>query len=570
MMLKGVNQMNSKYDKILYCVYFGIFLILWLLLFWKCKFGFPLDESFYVLFCYRFINGDIPVLHEWNPTQFFTIWIYPFAWIYYKVFGSSEQIILAFRYLFSFVWGITTLFFFYRLRKISFVGAAFSSLVFFVFIPYGEMALYYNTIGLITIISALVIILTAERKKQLQYLISGSLFAVAVTCCPFLFSLYLLLILAVFVSLIKKQKGLFQLFCYLTAGAVPVIIIVYLFYIVPSSFGDVLNGLKHLIADRDHQFTYLGKFSGFFISIYNSNPVVLLVSLIVLATIIVAKRRKTNEIRVIGLFVVCVSVIMLYVIYLKTIDYNTAFFVNRYSFPPIFVGLYCGMLAEEKMARKMFYNMYIPGLIYMFCINISSNVVFEAAMIPSVICTMTSFFLVHSFWKENPVFNDKKLNNNLGKTLISFVFIICFSVGLYALVSYAYINGKMNKLNVKIERGPYKGIYCSQTIRNTYYKLVQDLEPIRNSKSKKVLLLTNFWYYLDIDKKPSCSSCFYLTVDDLFLDQQEEYYQLYPQFIPEVIYVGHNHTDLLERVKSYGYSGEQTELGAYILYRQKS
>lgn len=561
--------MRNKRETTKYVIYLLAFLTLWIVLFWKCKFGFPLDENFYILFCYRFINGDIPVLHEWNPTQFFVIWIYPFAWVYYKLVGSSEHIILVFRYIFFFVWGISALFFFYRLRKISFFGAAVSSLIFMVFVPYGEMALYYNTIGLISFTSALVIIITAEKKKYLQYMVSGFMFAVAVTCCPFLFSLYVMLIIAVLVYLTKKQRELFRLFCCITVGAIPVIILVYWFYIVPSSLGEVINGLKYLIADRDHQFTYYEKFTGFFKNIYESNPVVLLVTLTVFISMLIALKKKTKKTRIIGFLAVCVSVMLLYVTYLVTIDYTTAFFPNRYSFPPVFVGLYCGMLTEKKTTRKLFYNMYVPGLIYVFCINISSNVVFEASMIPSVICTMATCFLMLSFWKDNIVSLNKGLLNIAGKIICSLVMILCFSIGLYAMITYTYCNGKTLKLKVEIKQGPYKGLVCSQSIQNAYNKVVQDLEPIKNSDSENVLLLTGFWYYLDVNKKPSCSSCFYHTVDDALLDQLEQYYDLYPQFIPDIVYIQDIHKDLLDRVIAYGYQSEETKTGSYILYRKK-
>ena len=562
--------MDRKHNRIIYCLYFGAFLILWVLLFWKCRYGFPLDENFYILFCYRFMKGDIPVLHEWNPTQFFVIWLYPFVWLYFKIIGSSEHIILVFRYLFTFIWGISALLLFYRLRKISFVGAAFSSLIFLVFVPYGEMALYYNTIGLIAYSLALVIILTAERKKCLQYAFSGFLFAVAVTCCPFLFSLYVILLCSVPIALIKKKKGILRLFCCITVGAIPAIIAVYRFYVIPSSLGEVVNGLKYLMADRQHQFSYLEKIVGFFKGIYDSANTVLFVVLIMIAALLLSALKKSKESKILGLIIVCISIGILYIEYcekLRLPDFN---FANCFAFPPVFIGLYCGILIDNSVAKKIFYNMFIPGLIYMFCINISSNVGFEATVIPAVICNMASCFLFVLFLEEISGSRNMELCKKLSMIIGYCVFVLSFGMGLYCMSTYAYCNGRIKWLNAEIQKGTYNGIYSYESVRQMYYRKVEDLETIKNSDSKNVLLLADYWLYLDLEKKPSCSSCFYLAVDDVLLDQLEEYYQLYPQFIPDVIYVGHNHTDLLERVKSYGYSGEQTELGAYILYRQKS
>lgn len=560
--------MNNKRETTKYIIFFILFFALWIVLFWKCKFGFPLDESFYILFCYRFINGDIPVLHEWNPTQFFAIWIYPFVWAYYKIFKSSEQIILVFRYLFTFIWGISALFFFYRFRKISFWGAAAASLIFMVFVPYTEMALYYNTIGLISFTSALVIIITAEKKKNIQYAVSGFLFAVAVTCCPFLFSLYVILIFATIVSLIKKQKGLFHLFCCITAGAIPAIILVYWFYVMPSSLGEVLNGLQYLIADREHQFTYIDKFAGFFENIIYSSVVTILVVSIVLVALLVAIFKKTKKVKVICFLAVSISTIILEVSYIRNVVLSNEVLLSCFAFPPIFAGLYCGMLTKDKLSKRLFYNMYIPGLMYMFCINISSNVGFEASVIPSVICTMASCFIVSAFMKENAVSHENILLNRLGLSAFSFSVLLSLCAGIYVMSFLAFANGRIDKLNSKIERGPYKGIYCTQSVHNTYNKVVMDMEPIKNSNSEKVLLLAGYWYYLDVEKKPSSCSCLCPYIDDALLDQLEEYYSLYPQFIPDIIYLDYRNKDLLDRVKAYGYREEETALGSYILYRE--
>ena len=559
--------MMKKRETTKYIIFFVIFLAVWITLFWKCKFGFPLDESFYILLCYRFINGDIPVLHEWSPTQFFAIWLYPFVWAYYKIIGSSEQIILVFRYIFTSIWGISALFFFYRLRKISFWGAAAASLIFMVFVPYGEMALYYNTIGLISFTSALVIIITAEKKKNMQYAVSGFMFAVAVTCCPFLFSLYVMLVLACIVSLMKKQKGLLHLFCCITAGAIPAIILSYLFYIMPSSLGDVLNGLKYLIADREHQFTYMDKFVGFFENIIYSSVTILLVVSVVLVALLFAKLKKTKTVNIIGFLAVSLSVIILEVSYICKVVLSNAMWVSCFAFPPIFVGFYCGMLTKDKLSRKMFLNMYIPGLIYMFCINISSNVGLEASLIPSVICAMASCFMVSAFMKENVVSLENKLLNRLGLSAFSLNVLLSLGAGIYVMSCLAFANGRIAKLNSKIEQGPNKGIYCTQSVNNAYSKVVKDLEPVKNNDSEKVLLLTGYWYYLDVEKKPTGSSCWCPYIDDLLLDQYEEYYSLYPQLIPDVIYLDYRYKDLLDRVKAYGYWEEETSLGSYILYR---
>lgn len=556
--------MDKKHNRIIYCLYFGAFLILWILLFWKCRYGFPLDETFYVLFCYRFMNGDIPILHEWNPTQVSAVWLHPFVWLFYKFSGSSEQVIIAFRYLFTAVWGLSSLFLFFRLKKLSLPGSAAASLLFLIYVPYGQQALYYNTIGLITFTCAAAIIITAEKYKNIQYVIAGFLFAVAVTCCPFLLLLYTIFFVVAIVSLLRKNKELFKLFCFVTLGTIPAVIIFYCYYILPSSIKEFVGGLHYLMEDREHQFTYLGKVIGFFKSIINSSIAVKYVVLLIAAAILFALLKKTEKVRISGLIVTCVSVIALDAAYLM--ETGTSNF--SVMFTPLFVGLYCGLLTKDQTAKRVFRFMWLPGLIYMFCINISSTVGFDAVVIPGLICTFASCFLAVLFWKENTAKESKGKINKLAVFAVMGLFLLTLGSETFARSTFVCGAGRLDDLTAKIEQGPYKNLYCAPKTYERYSAIVRDLEPLKADSSKKVLLLTNYWFYLDINSKPTTSSCYFPFVDDIFLDQLEEYYQLYPQFVPDVIYVGHNHTDLLERVKSYGYSGEQTELGGYILYRK--
>ena len=555
--------MDLLKGKTKYFLFFGIFLLLWIFLFWKCRYGFPLDESFYILFCYRFMKGDLPVLHEWNPTQISALWLHPFVWVFYKIHDNSEQVLLTFRYIFTVIWGLSSLFLFIRLRKLSFTGAAVSSLIFLTFVPYGQLALYYNTFGLITVSSALVIVITAEKYKKVQYVIAGFLFAIAVTCCPFLLLLYFIFFVAAIVCAIKKNKELIVMFCCTTAGTIPAIIYFYIYYIAPSSLSEFIKGLPYLMADRQHQFTYAEKFIGFFKEIIVSSPLVLPMIFVALAALVYAILKKTKDARIGGFIAVCIAALILDISYLIKLDPTS----NCFVFTPVFVGLYCGILCKSDKARKLFLYMWLPGLIYMFCINISSEIGFEAIVIPAVISTMASCFLCCFFINENTS-DHKGLSKKLCTIAPSILALATIGIMMFGMGFYAFANGRVSTLTTKMEEGPNKGIYCSPEVYDSYATIVSDIEPLKDSKYENVLLLTTYWSYLDIEKKPALCSCFYPFIDDILLDQLEEYYELYPQFTPDVIYIAGKYSDLLPRVESYGYSGEETPNGGYILFRE--
>ncbi|MBR6961037.1 MAG: hypothetical protein IKH76_11225, partial [Clostridiales bacterium] len=65
-------------------IFIPSFLIILGMLLWKCRYGFPSDEALYLLVPMRFINGDIPLIHEWHPTQICYIWLQPVVALFLK------------------------------------------------------------------------------------------------------------------------------------------------------------------------------------------------------------------------------------------------------------------------------------------------------------------------------------------------------------------------------------------------------------------------------------------------------------------------------------------------------
>ena len=73
---RSTKMPTDRKKTIPYIIFFAVFAAISLLLFWKCRYGFPADEAMYIAIPFRFITGDIPVLHEWNPTQISYLWLH--------------------------------------------------------------------------------------------------------------------------------------------------------------------------------------------------------------------------------------------------------------------------------------------------------------------------------------------------------------------------------------------------------------------------------------------------------------------------------------------------------------
>ena len=57
---------------------------------------------------------------------------------------------------------------------------------------FGIMALSYNSMGILLLLSACVLVATADPKRRAAPLLAGLFFAGAVLCCPYLLLLYVL------------------------------------------------------------------------------------------------------------------------------------------------------------------------------------------------------------------------------------------------------------------------------------------------------------------------------------------------------------------------------------------
>ena len=85
-------------------------------LFYKCRYGYAvLDEAFYPTIGYRFSQGDAVLYEEWSNTQLYGVLMVPIIRAYIFVNGSTEGIYLFFRYLYTLIKIIFSIFVYFRL-----------------------------------------------------------------------------------------------------------------------------------------------------------------------------------------------------------------------------------------------------------------------------------------------------------------------------------------------------------------------------------------------------------------------------------------------------------------------
>ncbi len=544
-------MLTDRNKKIPYIIFFAVFAAIGMLLFWKCSYGFPADEAMYIVIPFRFITGDIPVLHEWNPTQISYLWLHFPIWSFLKINGGVTGIYLAFRYLFTVCWMASSLFLFIRLHKISFSGAAAASLILLIYVPYGEMALYYNTICLMTLTASSVIFITAKNHLRLQYILAGFLYAIAVTCCPFLAAGYV----AVLVNMLFRRRSELGKLGWATAGISVCAVIFIIYYTCRSSLGDVLRFLPYLAGDREHPIVFTDKIVTYFTSLGLSSvaviPVLFIFSVILIYTVV----RKDERMIRIGFAATCVLILILQVVYLIS---NC--FINYFMFAPCLLGLYCSVHNRDETTGKLFRSFWIPGLLYTLCIHFSSNLGFSSISSAATVMTVASAVIAAGFVRDR--FDTRPVII----ALVS-VALLQFSIQLYFRITFTFAETDIKHMDQIIDHGSVKGLHLSSN-RVFYYDLMMlDTEALRSDDIDRVLIVSpELWMYLDTGKQIGSYTCWLPVIDEYTVKNLAEYYGIFPEMRPDAIYVESYYTDLIPMIKELGYDGDRTITNGYILY----
>lgn len=169
-------------------------------LLWKCPYGYGgLDEPFYLTLAQRLSMGDALLSDEWNLSQLSAVLLLPFYRLHRLLFGTTEGIVLHFRYLYTAVQLLTAALMYLALRRFRY-GAVCAVLIFVIYTPYDVMALSYNTFALMAVTLCLSILSCCKKDGRAGFLLAGFCYAVSVIANPYIFLIYLFVLVSYFAA----------------------------------------------------------------------------------------------------------------------------------------------------------------------------------------------------------------------------------------------------------------------------------------------------------------------------------------------------------------------------------
>ncbi|MCH5303583.1 MAG: hypothetical protein J1E41_01855 [Ruminococcus sp.] len=561
-----VKQLRNKQTLFFLFVFIacGVFLI------WKAPHGYIFnDEPFMLSLGHRIIKGDVLFVSAWNRGQTTGLIFAPFIWVYTKITGSMEGVILFCRYLYVLWWAFTGFILYRRLKQFGFISIVVSA-CFLLYTPLDEMTFTYNAVSLSCTLLFLSYFLQSGNKV-LDYL-NGAALAVAVLVYPYLLLLYF--VYAFFVIVIKctklKEKTVFQsrifdfkLFLRTTISSGILAICVILF-VLSSGINNVVNGVKAIFSPGvgGEKNIFL-----FFMELYNQFPLQIVCgSLIILISLIDKNRTKRSL-----WYFTAQGIVWVITVFLHTSDFNCI------MFPICYMGLQAFILMKNRNMLLMF-SLGVSGLIYAICGYIASDTGVYAISNGATVASMASIVMVYLFSKENMTLTQKDIRRIVLTGVLSLTIAVQLGGEAYLKLTRTYWDSEFTSLNEVISDGAAKGIITTSEKAEIYNKVLADINTIKADVhgEKKFLSLSLFpSIYLDMDYDYGTYSSWTYANNRLNLplvnEKLKKYYNLNPEREASIIYISNEDFESVDEFDFVDLSKyEEVKLETGVFYISKN
>ena len=550
--METINKRRVRWQDM---AFFAVLLAAVAFLLWKCQFGVAkFDECFYLQIPYRLYMGDALFVDEWNLCQMSSTLMLPFVSALVSLMGTTDGLVLAMRYVCVLVQTAIAITVYLRARRISPVGAAVAALSFVLYVPYGIMSLSYNSMGIMLMVLACTLFLTAQSKAA--FIAGGLAFAGAVLCCPYLAAVYGIYLAVVWVKhLVCRRRGITPekndlyspasaLYVTIGAGVAAVALITFAFSRAP--LGRILEAMPYIFDDPLHMtrtFWEICKRYAKKLLLFHPQAIKVYAAYVLLVGVTFIDRgRKKRRWLYFLLSAGCVSVLM---------DlYFRQSYINYLMWSMSLLAVPMVLLSDEKICRRIFWTVWAPGMLYTFCMNAASDQGLYAITSSATVSTVGTLIMLAVFVRElmadeSPI---------LLRRLCAFVaaVMMLFQLGTETILRYQSVfweEGGMAAQTVRMEEGVNKGLMVSESSHDYYHRVVHNLKVLDDYDIEKILYLTNdTTYYFIRDYEIAAYSTWLSDMGDHTFRQLKGYYELNPEKLPDVVYAEKQHAQLAQRL----------------------
>lgn len=569
--------------------------------------GFSVDEAFYLTIPKRILAGDGLLTDEWQLSQLSSVLLLPFVWLWYAIKDSAEGMYMFFAVLFCVVRGLFCCTVYALMRKYRYFSLlAAACLSQYATLNYNSLS--YNTIGLFSAVLLMCLcVRLSEKPDNITTGICGALYAVLILCNPVALALFPAYCIAVAVFLFRKGREknirpnnkkakksekhyLFTLrgFISFVIGILPVFIYFCIILFRNSSLKDIILSLPYIMQDPEHMVLADGSGEntvqglGMLTELTDNLGIAVFIIAILLSVCCLVCKKFCPKI---CLPMATASVVILFVS-AQVYYYSPAFETENpglvyFAFSLEGVLLY---FIGDRKNKFVFYSFICGGFFYAFCMEVSSNLGYQAH-INGYIASLPGVMILLSDCLKNKDCEEKTNIINSVSVFVSLCFVF-IALGFYSIGINGYVFFNRSDSIYEIPSGYYQGKKMERTEYSNYVFLKSDISALDElaEEGDKVLVYANLpQAYLETDKLDMATMSGWLFIDlQLQSDSAEQrffaYYEMYPENTPDWIYIPffceladgtqnlYPKKILAESVEPY-FSGEAIELKHGIAYK---
>lgn len=490
---------KNKNDLMFLCLF--TFTLMFLL--YKVRYGFIYnDEPAIFSIGYRFALGDKMLVEDWSIMQLIGFLIYPFAKLFMLIKKDTNWILLYGRLCYLLLWSMTIIYSYIKLKKYG-IWSVLGLISLYLFAPLDMMTLSYNSFALMGLICTTVTIISA--RNEYEYIFIGIFYSITVLSNPYFILLYLFFTIAVFLNIkfhfLKLPNELIPLKVWesFTFGAILMFIILTIFVFSKTNLSKLLQSLTYILkSDTEHSKLNIFKFLYSYIFQLNLRFKYTLIfsNVLFIVTLLDKSRYKRKKIYI--LISICIYLYSIININSSILTYPN---LNLTVIPFIIIGVEAYILSESKN-NIIFIYLIISGIIFSFFFHYASNLGLPAIGTTYSLSTLGSIIYVGILYKEM----DK---SKLTKFILVLIVIIQIIFQFMIRYKYYYLDDPIEKLNVRIEDGPAKGIYTNESDASLYNYQYEQLMYLLEESSKNdgfYYPYSNPWFYLASNMKISTYS----------------------------------------------------------------
>lgn len=502
-----------------------------LILFWRCFYSVnTTDEAYYIGTVYRLWFGDGMLCDEWNPTQQMCgFWLYPFYALFRMILGSNDGMILAFRLLYVVFQLFISGYLYSRLKKFGYI--TFLPIFFYLLsTAFNINSLSYNTMANSCLIALLVTLVMMEKPDWKNCIWCGIFASIVVMGNPyavFAYVLYGIACVAVTLLFKKLKKEVpvalqFMTFFKISLTAAGVLVVFLIFTFWHATLERILKNLPYIVGDQEHVQRWNVKISDYFRYFREYYPGCTVVPIAASVLALLDKNRVKHGAIYMGLSVIS---IVPYMIYHGLISEYVP--INLVTVPICFLGLTAYIVSKKKLS-KVFYIWYLPGMVYPFIVQITSNTGPLAVSAAFVTAGAASVFLAAVWAMEQ--------ENKLLKNILYAVVVLQLVIMLFLRITYVWVDSPLSELTTKVERGAAKGLYTTEATARYYEEMYDDLDSLNMTEDDGLLIVgSEPLLYLYADKKVASYSTWQVYTNETRLYRYYEIHEGEGKF-PTVVY----------------------------------